>query len=301
MMLVSRPYQSEADLFSIQAATAEWIALAGFRGYINVSDIALRLFNGMGQYDPAEIVRLWEDADGRVVAWAMAYPAWRGYEALHHPDHYAHAPELLDWAESETLCQMQKAGLDHTCLIVDVFEDDAPRIALLEQRGYRRGDSPKVIATRSLEQSIPPPQLPDSFSVRSAQGEAEAEKIVSLINDSFGWHWTVERYQRVMRAPGYRADNEWVVVAPDGRFAASCLLLPDAHNRTGMFENVGTHSAFRRLGLGKALLYAGMRHMQAQGFILAMVPHTGEVAASALYTSVGFQPTYRIAHYSRCA
>jgi hypothetical protein len=61
MAISSYPYQNEIDLHKIQTATAEWIGLAGFRGYLNISDIALRLFNGMRQYNPGEIVRLWED------------------------------------------------------------------------------------------------------------------------------------------------------------------------------------------------------------------------------------------------
>lgn len=61
MTISPRPYQAYADLQKIQAATAEWIASAGFLGYMNVSDIALRLFMGMRRFDPREIVRLWAD------------------------------------------------------------------------------------------------------------------------------------------------------------------------------------------------------------------------------------------------
>jgi mycothiol synthase len=300
MSISTRAYKSEADLHKIQAATAKWIAIAGFQGYLNVSDIALRMFNGMRKYDPAEIVRLWEDSDGQVVGWAMAYPAWNSYEVLLHPDYRQHrlAMDILEWAERETINKMAKVGEDNRTIQLDVFDLDMTRIALLEQRGYSRREHRGTISIRLLDAPIPQPQLPDGFSIRSVQGERDADKLVALINDSFGWSWTVEGYREVMRSPGYKTENEMVVVAQDGRFASSCILLPDTHNRIGMFENVGTSRDFRRLGLAKALLYAGMQRMKAQGFTSVMVPHGAELgAAMALYTFVGFRPTYEIFRY----
>jgi mycothiol synthase len=300
MLITIHSYKSEADLYKIQAATAEWIALAGFQGYMNVSDIALRLFNGMRRFNPGEIVRIWEDTNERIVGWAMCYPAWNSFEVQIHPDFRQHnlAIEILEWAERETLHQMHKAGKDSLPISLDVFEGDTARIVLLQNHGYSRQEHRETISSRSLDEPIPQPQLPDGFTIRSVQGIEEADKLVSLINDSFGWNWTVEGYRGVMRSPGYRAENELVVVAPDGRFAASCIMLPDSHNRIGMFENVGTGSNFRRLGLATALLNAGMQRMKTQGFNIGMVPHSAELTgATALYNSVGFRPAYKIFRY----
>jgi mycothiol synthase len=302
MSITTYPYQSAADLHKIQMATAEWIALAGFHGYINVIDIALRLFNGMRKYNPSEIVSLWEDTDKGIVGWAMVYPAWSSYEVQFHPDYRQHklTVDVLDWAEQEATNWIRRLKQDHRTIQLDVFDDDMALIPLLEARGYTRGEQWKAISIRSLDKPIPEPQLPDGFSIRSIQGEQELDKLVAHINDSFGWSWTVEAYQQVIRSPGYKLENEMVVVAPDGRFAASCILLPDTHNRMAMFENVGTGRDFRRLGLAKALLYAGMQHMKTQGFTSVMVPHIIEPgAAPALYASVGFQPTYKICYYTK--
>jgi ribosomal protein S18 acetylase RimI-like enzyme len=206
---------------------------------------------------------------------------------------------------------MQKAGRDRQAIQLNVFDGDTARITWLEQRGYARCEHRETISIRPLDEPIPQPQLPDGFSIRSVQGELEVGKLIALINDSFGLSWTAEGYQKWMRSPGYRADNEMVVVAPDGRFASSCILLPDTHNRAVMFENVGTGGEFRRMGLAKALLYAGMERMKTQGFTTAMVPHGTEHAthpsnlafdvdaASALYAAVGFRPTYKIYRYTR--
>jgi GNAT superfamily N-acetyltransferase len=98
-----------------------------------------------------------------------------------------------------------------------------------------------------------------------------------------------------MASPIYRQERELVVVAPDGRFAAFCTLLLDADNQIGMFEDVGTHADFLRLGLGRALLYAGMHRLRLRGMTTALMPYQPpEVneAAAGLYAQVGFTPQY---------
>jgi mycothiol synthase len=301
MTISSHPYRSETDLRTIQDATAEWIAIAGFQGYLNVSDIALRLFNGMRKYSPGEIVRIWEDTGGQVVGWAMIYPVWNSYEVLLHPEYRQHrlAQDILGWAEHEIIKYIGNSEQPDKPIQLDVFDGDAARITLLEQRGYSRHEHRETISSRPLDQPVPKPRLPDGFSIRSMQGEQEADKLVTLINDSFGWHWTVEDYRKVMHSPGYRAENEMAVIAPDGRFASSCILLPDTHNSMGMVENVGTSRDFRRLGLATALLNSAMQRMQTQGFSVAMVPHSAALEATALYTSVGFRPIHKIFNYSK--
>lgn len=42
---------------------------------------------------------------------------------------------------------------------------------------------------------------------------------------------TVEKYRRIMNAPTYRPDLDLVVVAPDGTFAAFCIVWFDEVNR----------------------------------------------------------------------
>jgi ribosomal protein S18 acetylase RimI-like enzyme len=314
MTISSRPYQSEADLHKIQSAVSEWIAIAGFMGYLNPSDIALRLFNGNRKYDPCEIVRLWEGRNGQIVGCGMVYPSWNSYEVLLHPIY--HQPmlemELLDWAQRELIREMQQIGREDKPIQLRVFDEDRARGALLEQRGYVRGAHIETISICSLDDPIPLSHLPAGFSIRSVQ-EEDADKLVALINDSFGLHWTVDGYREVMRSSGYKGLTELVVVAPDERFASSCILLPDSRNRTVMFENVGTHPEFRRMGLAKALLLAGMQRMKTMEFIAAMVPHsTGDIAnpsdltftvdaATALYFSAGFRPTYKIYLYTHIA
>lgn len=299
MDISPRPYATQADLRKLQTATSEWIAAAGFKGYLHIDDIALRLFNGMRCYSPRDIVRLWEDASGDLFGWCMLYPRWNSFEALLHPDYDELAPQIFDWAERETRRWMQKEGHGDQPIYLDVFDDDKSRSALLEQRGYVRGEPTHLIGIRSLADSIPDAMPPQGFSIRSLEGLHEADKVVTVVNAAFGWSWTGDEFRQFMASPGFSHDN-LVIVAPDGRFAAFCYVMLDYRNLLGMFEDVCTHPDFQRLGLAKALLYAGMKHMRQSGMHTALVPYDASLgAAPKLYESVGFQPKYRIYNYVR--
>jgi mycothiol synthase len=104
----------------------------------------------------------------------------------------------------------------------------------------------------------------------------------------------------VMQSPAFQFEQQLVVVAPDGRFAAFCYLMLDVKNKIGMFEDVGTHPAFQRRGLGRALLLHGLGRMAARGMQTAFVPYVLRLdAAPALYASVGFQVRYRHFLYTK--
>ena len=72
-----------------------------------------------------------------------------------------------------------------------------------------------------------------------------------------GWEW----YRNVQRFPLYRRDLDLVAVAPDGELAAFCTVWFDDVTRTGSFELVGAHPAHQRRGLGRAVMYEGLRRL----------------------------------------
>jgi ribosomal protein S18 acetylase RimI-like enzyme len=196
---------------------------------------------------------------------------------------------------------MQKEGRSETPIHVEVCTENTTRVVLLEQRGFIRGEQlDDVIGMRSLTEPIPAVTLPEGFSIRPIEGLREAEKIVATQNASFGWSWTPEDYRRVMQSPGYQAENQLVVVAPEGHFVSFCYLMFDEWNKIGMIEDVGTHPDFQRKGLARALLYDGMKRMQAKGMVSVFIPYfAADAGASGLYTSVGFRVQYRNYIYTK--
>lgn len=300
MSIASRPYHDTHDLHKIQAATANWIASVGFCGYLHVGDLVLRLFNGMRRYDPREIVRLWEDTDGSLLGWGMIYPRWNSYDALLHPAHRGDDLEvqLLAWCEQTAFTWMRREGRFESPISLDVFVEDINRIMVLEQWGYRRGEQHHVIGLRSLDESIPDVSLPQGFTVRPIEGLHEVDKLIEAQNASFGWNWTLEDFLQVMQSPAYEVLEPFVIVAPGGRFTSFCYLMLDKRNKIGMFEDVGTHPDFQRRGLGRALLYAGLKRLKAQGMVTAYMPYNSSLeAASSLYGSVGFRVGFRHIQY----
>jgi ribosomal protein S18 acetylase RimI-like enzyme len=157
------------------------------------------------------------------------------------------------------------------------------------------GITPHAVTLRTLDDLPPVPRLPDGFSIRTAAGVHEAEALAAVHAGSFGSNWTVAHYAHVMESPGYAAEREWVVVAPDGRFAAFAVTWYDALNQLGYFEPVGTHADFRRMGLARALMIHAMHAMRAAGMTHASVAHEAaeeNPASAALYAALGFTPQY---------
>jgi len=148
--------------------------------------------------------------------------------------------------------------------------------------------------------STPEPQLPNGYSVRRVRGVEEAGPVSEVHAASFGSTWTAELYRTVMESPGYSAEREFVVEAPNGALAAFTVTWHDEINRTGLFEPVGTHESFRRRGLGRALLLHAMREMADAGMEYATVVNEGSNAASRdLYRSVGFEPWHLLDGYRK--
>ena len=93
-----------------------------------------------------------------------------------------------------------------------------------------------------------------------------------------------------MRSAVYDGERDLFVRSPDGRGASACTIWFDEVNGVGLFEPVGTHPAFQRQGLGKAVMTEGLRRMKSAGMRRAIVGFDPtNVAALALYTSMGFR------------
>lgn len=296
-----KPYTGAADLKRLQTFVANCVAAAGVCGYMHTGDIPHRIYNANRWYNAEDVCTYWEDDAGNMCAWAVIFVKSADYNAELH---YAHRggdleTAVLDWCETAVLAQLPpgKARVIST----EAFDCDAIRRQLLLQRGYRQqpAEEDYLYTTRPLD-DIPDPPLPDGFTIRCARGVADAAKLIDVHSKSFGSSWTVPLYERVMTSPGYDPERELVVVAPDGRFAAFIVIWYDGVNRVGLFEPVGTHEAFRRLGLARALMAAGMRQMRAAGMTTAAVCHEAEnSAAAALYAQMGFTPRHRIEYFRK--
>lgn len=285
--IASRPFAA-TDLPRIVDFVVAANQQQGESGYLHVGDVLWRLYQNT-VFDPAQHVRVWEDADGALVGFAwheepdgvvmQVHPPLRGLGVLE--------PLMIAWGAAH-VDTASPAYDGH--LWTRLCDTDSTTIATLATAGFERDESYALKMRYSLDEPLVSPQLPPGFSVRAVGGEDEWAARVVLHQEV--WRpsaVTLDAYQQLRDVAGYRPDLDLVVVAPDTTFAAYCICWLDRVNRTGEFEPVGTRTAFRGEGLGKAVMREGLRRLREQGVHTAYVTAVGDNdAARRLYEAVGF-------------
>ena len=296
-----RPYQNASDLKLLQDFNARASAETGGCGYIHPGDIPHRLFNGNRHFDPGEVMTIWEDDQG-VAAWLMAGPRHKSYDLQVRPDLRGDGfeRELLAYADERLVELMRKYNYESERIYGDAYRCDTIRSELLLASGWESDDHEQFVLNRAKIGDIRLPALPAGYAFRSARGIQDAGGLAAVHRAAFGVEWTAESYGKVMQSPGYLAESELVVVAPDGRFVAFAKTWLDELNRTGLFEPVGVHKDHWRRGFGRAVLLFGMRQMAAAGMEFATVANsTHNEGARELYKACGFKPWHDSDGYSK--
>jgi ribosomal protein S18 acetylase RimI-like enzyme len=293
----SRLYHSETDLVEMLDLIVEGRSQTDDWHYPHVGDLVFWFFMLLCHLDPLEHIRLWHNADGRLVAYAMLgedpsfdWQVLPGYEWL------GIEQEALVWAV------MMLAGLSQrdpktwgSKLVSGSRQDNQPRIDFLEKHGFHQGgEFSEVNMLCRLDGEIPSPVLPARFEVRSFAGVDEITWRAGAQREV--WHpWTVgevtdEDYSAFMHLPGYERELDVVAVAPDGVIAAYVNGWIDPLNRIGDVGPVGALPPFRRQGLTRAVLLECLRRMQERGMQRVSVSTTvTNIPAMRLYESVGFR------------
>ena len=298
----SRYYEDEDDLLQMQNLLVQGRAQTNDWCYPHIGDLVFWFFMVACHLNPHEFIRLWH-ADDQLVGYAIlgedpsfdcqvlpAY-AWRGIEA-----------EALGWTEERLgeLCKtVPEMWGGH--LVSGSRQDDANRIAFLEQHGFRQGgEFSEVNMLCSLEEPIAEAVIPPDCQVRAMADPAEGGYPGEISNRAAAqrevWQpWTVgnvsdEDYATFMRLPGYRGELDIVAVAPDGIMAAYVNGWVDPVNMIGDFGPLGARPAYRRQGLTRLVLLECLRKMQGLGMNRVSVS-TGvsNTPAIRLYESVGFK------------
>ena len=124
-----RSYTGAADLTLLQDFNAAAIAVTDHCGYLHPGDIPHHIYNGNKYYDPAEILSIWEDAQG-VAAWLLTQPRYKSFDAQVRPNLRGGdlEREVLQCAAEEVLSQMRKYAIESECLYADAFRQDAARV-----------------------------------------------------------------------------------------------------------------------------------------------------------------------------
>ena len=302
-----RTFRGEEDLQPIVDLINAADAVDKTQDNSDIND--LRIWVNQPGRDLEHDIRVWEDVDGRIVASAMlhirpdetsagAYFNWQV-----HPDvrESGIADEILAWATGRA----REGGAEHgKPADLRAFSDEANSYAMAQLE--RQGFTPVRYffqMRRPLKngEPVPEPQFPEGYILRHVANDDDVERWVDMFNLSFIDHWdfhpaTVERRKHRMSTDYYRPDRDLIVVAPDGTFAAFCLCtIDDEHNKRnsineGWIDVLGTRRGFRKIGLGRAMLLAGLHKLKENGIDDAMlgVDADNPTGALGLYESAGF-------------
>ena len=285
-----RSYQGSDDLHAMMDLLSEGRQAINGTYYVHPGDLQWWLFY---TDTPPEVwqsqIRLWMEND-RLIGWTLLSLDDDAFDVYTIPSLRG------DPRESEMLAKAveEMSQLDQI-QTVWVAEDDEVRVRWLEERGFAIAENYFVCFKRSLSGPLDGPPLPDGFYLRSSRGDEEDARLRSVASHaafgskkSFDEYWP--RTWRFMQSPVYVPEHEIFVMAPNREIAAYCIIWMDEVSKVGHFEPVGTHPDFQRKGLGKSLLFEGLRRLKAAGMTEADVcTNYDNPAAIRLYESVGFQ------------
>lgn len=257
--------------------------------------------------DVARDICLWEDAEGKLIGFAQlsvsepgeVIDGWLWFRV--HPDARGGDVEAaaIAWGEVR-LREVSAMQGGRVKLRTYARAEDCDRISVLASCGFKVARYFCRMA-RSLSEPIPEPHFPEGFALRQFPGEQEAAAWVEMFNQSFIDHWnhhdlTVDKFKHELAKPNYRNDLDLIAVADDGTFVSFCCceICVEKCDRTGRNEGwiacLGTRRGFRKRGLGRAMLLAGLHRLKAAGVATAILGVDAENSSGALrlYESAGF-------------
>jgi GNAT superfamily N-acetyltransferase len=253
----------------------------------HVGDLPWARFQHVGR-ESEWPTRLWEE-DGEVVGWAwLRLPD--ALEILVAPGRTELVPELIAWGQ-------QRAGSD---VKLDALLGTEVAEALAGLGLVQHDDEPMYWHSLPLGGRLPEPRVPEDYSARHVHLPADLAPRVAVHRAAFGVERlsrvTEESYAAVTAAWPYREELDWVIVAPDGSFAAFCLVWLDETNGVGLLEPVGTHPEHWRRGLATVACLSALRALRDAGAAMAVVLAVSD-EARALYRSLGFVERTRYAWF----
>jgi mycothiol synthase len=321
----ARPYSGDADLQAMcdlinlcnrvdKLDDEPYASIAGTRSWLESSVVA----------DKARDRRLWWGSQERLVGLGVLRTAADPDEgkvdtSLYfrvHPDarNSGVDSEIIEWGSDiarQVGRERRMPAFVRCGLHLTTPEYVAYRQELLESHDFRPVRYGYKMA-RPLSEPIPEPRLPEGFTLRPAQGEPDVEPWVEMFNQSFIDHWnfhpmTIGDRKHHLTNPDYDPNLDLIAIAPDGTFAAFafCTIDPEGNAAGNISEGtvdiLGTRRGFRRIGLGRAVLQAGMRVLKAAGMETAVLGVDAEnpTGALKLYESEGFYVANTTVNYQK--
>ena len=258
--------------------------------------------------------------DGKVVAlgWVYMNPEpekiHKAYLWLEvHPDYRDQGLDeaMLSWLVARGEQRLSQKPTDRHCeLRIACPELLQKRAALFEREGFQPIRY-FLRMRRDLTKPIPDKSLPDGLALRTYRAELD-RSVMDAFNDSFQDHWnftpvTEADWQLFFTGRSvFRPDLSYLAVTPDPesgpeKIIGFCLnsVSPDENERHGVrkgsINQLGVRQAWRKRGVGTALLCRSMSALKSEGLEYAVLGVDSENSTGALqiYESLGFEVVKR--------
>ena len=218
-----------------------------------------------------------------------------------HPDYRGRGlgSFLLEWMEAracETLSALEEDRL--AMLRVDFYDRSADAVELLEKYGFRLASAEDTMR-RDLSHALPALQLLEGMTL-VAWSEQRATTFFEVYEDAFrerprfpGWSEETWRHN-FTDYPDFRADLSLLVMEGTEAVGFTICHAENGGNPqsggTGWVDQMGVRPAWRKRGVGGALLSEVMRRFQAGGLgWAALEVSTENRRALRVYQQLGFE------------
>jgi len=302
MNITARHYRDLNDFENMQALLVAGQQADTSAYYAHPGDLGKWLFRS--DENASESICLWE-WNSHLAGLSLLSISQRSFDVFVLPEFHGRALEakILLWAEitqAQTLRDMNNSHIRTKW----VAETDLSRINWLKMRGFHPKPQGMLIMQRSLIGEIQTASLPEGYIIRQAAGKQDARSRALAAHAAFESDQTVEEYQsritRFMDSTVYDPQNDILVESPSNEISSFCLLWSDRTTRVGLFEPVGTHPRYRRLGLAKAVMTAGMQRLKDLGMTHANVCFESEnLPAIQFYERLGFKRMNRLLTFEK--
>jgi mycothiol synthase len=237
---------------------------------------------------------LWEEDDGRLLAYALVAPPSTVLTFQVHPQACDSGLEtqILTWAMTGAQEQARRRGRAFS-LWCRCHVHETERRTLLEEAGFTPLPARDLRLVCALDISLPAAQLPAGHVLRGGVHGEELEPYQELHQAVFdGISMGLDYHQ----SPAYEPDLDLIAVDATGTFVAFCLgELAEVADSSGEYTVgeigvIGTRPTHQGCGLGRALLLTGMHWLKERGATgVFLETEQAETPALRLFTSVGFR------------
>jgi len=198
--------------------------------------------------------------------------------------------EIVKWGVVCIKRRVTEMGADST-LDSTCNAGNTHRISVLEKHGFTLEKVRSLQYSHPLNERMTEYILPMGFSIRCVKGKDEVEQLVALHRAAFGTNsMTIEYRLAMMSTPQYIQEMDLVAVTPNNQLAAFCVCgFDDPDKKLGYTDPIGTHPSYQRIGLGKALISAGLIALKNAGAnTVRLGTSSKNIAMQNLANSLGF-------------